>query len=207
MTAVQRKTEIRAYGLRLLLSAHPEVRRLKRKYTPSVHGNKTWSTSWLLIDHLRRTGLKSGAKVLEIGCGWGLTGIYCAKKFDAAVTAVDIDAETYPYLDLHARVNRVQVEFINTRFEKVGHSLLHDVDLMVGSDICFWDELVDPLRRLVQRARRCGVRQILIADPGRPTFDRLVKTLKPKKAVQLLEREIRKPRPIAGQILKIGGGP
>ena len=197
--------EIRAYGLRLLLSRHPEIARLKRKHTPSVHGNKSWNTSWLLIDHIRKTRLESGAKVLEIGCGWGTTGIFCAKKFAAAVTAVDIDPDIYPYLDLHARLNKVKVEFLNKGFDKISSRRLQEVDMIIGSDICFWEDLIDPLRRLIRRARRASVGRILIADPGRPTFDTLVGSLAPKRGVQVLDRETKKPRHISGKILQITG--
>ncbi|MDF1590814.1 MAG: class I SAM-dependent methyltransferase [Desulfobacterales bacterium] len=203
MTAVNNKTEIKAYGLRLLLSRHPEIAKLKRKHAPSVHGNKSWSTSWVLIDHIRKTRLIPGAKILEIGCGWGMTGIFCAKKFDAAVTAADIDPDIHPFLDLHARINKVKVAFLNKGFDQISSSRLRDVDLIIGSDICFWDDLIDPLRRLIQRARRASVGRILIADPGRPTFDSLVASLSPKKGVEVLDHEIKKPRRMSGKILHI----
>ncbi|MEW6671361.1 MAG: methyltransferase domain-containing protein [Thermodesulfobacteriota bacterium] len=203
MTAGNNLTEIKAYGIRLLLSRHPEVRKLKRQHTPSVHGNKFWSTSWLLIDHIRKTRIKSACNILEIGCGWGLTGIYCAKKYGAEVTAVDIDPDIFPYLNLHARVNKVDVRFLNKGFDEIKTSLLQDVDMIIGSDICFWENLIDPLRRLIQRARRASVGRMLIADPGRPTFDSLVESLAPKRGVEVIDREIRRPRCISGKILQI----
>jgi predicted nicotinamide N-methyase len=203
LTANNQRTEIRAYGLRLLLSRHPEVRRLKRKHSPSVHGNKLWSTSWLLIDYIKKKRLKPRSKILEIGCGWGLTGIFCAKSFSAAVTAVDIDPDIYPYLDLHTRINKVKVDFLNKAFDELSCRRLRDIDMIIGSDICFWDNLIDPLRRLIQRARRASVGRILIADPGRPTFDNLVESLRPKKGVEVFDRQIKKPRPISGKILQI----
>lgn len=203
MTDSSPKTEMKAYGLRLLLSRHPEIRSLKRKHAPSVHGNKFWSTSWLLIDHIKKNRLKPGSKILEIGCGWGLTGIFCAKKFSAAVTAMDIDPDIYPYLELHARINNVKVAFLNKGFNKIGRRRLREIDMIIGSDICFWDNLIDPLRRLIQRARQASVGRILIADPGRPTFDRLVESLRPKKGVEVFDREIKRPRPMSGKILQI----
>lgn len=157
----------------------------------------------MLIDHIRKTRLESGSKILEIGCGWGLTGIFCAKKFDAAVTSVDIDPDIYPYLDLHARINKVKVEFLNKGFDKISSSSLQDVDMIIASDICFWDNLIDPLRRFIQRARRASVGRILIADPGRPTFDSLVESLAPKRGVEVLDHEIKKPRRMSGKILQI----
>jgi len=203
LTGSNIKSEIKAKGLRVLLSRHPEIRKLKRKHTPSVHGNKLWGTSWLLIDHIRKTRLKPGSRIMEIGCGWGLTGIYCAKKFAATVTAVDIDPDIYPYLELHTRINNVNLEFLNKGFDKINSHRLRRVDMIIGSDICFWDNLIDPLRRLIQRARRASVGRILIADPGRPTFDSLVESLRPKKGVEVFDCEINRPRRISGRILDV----
>lgn len=203
MSVAKPKTQIRAHGLRLLLSRHPEIRKLKRKYSPSVHGNKLWSTSWLLIDHLKKNPLQPGSRVLELGCGWGMTGIFCAKNFNATVTAVDIDPDIYPYLQLHSRINNVQVEFLNKGFDQLDRRRLEGVDMIIGSDICFWDNLIAPLRKLIQRARRASVGRILIADPGRPTFDTLAESLRPKRGVEVLEHQVKRPRPLSGRILQI----
>jgi cyclopropane fatty-acyl-phospholipid synthase-like methyltransferase len=47
--------------------------------------------------------------VLELGCGWGLVGIACAKTFQAQVTGLDADAAVFPYLQLHAARNGVRL--------------------------------------------------------------------------------------------------
>ena len=87
-----RTTERHAYGLTILKAAHPQVRQLKKRHEPSIHGNKFWNASFLLMDYLGCQGLPEGVKVLEVGCGWGLAGIFCAKHFRAIVTGVDADA-------------------------------------------------------------------------------------------------------------------
>ena len=43
-----------------------------------------------------------------------------------------------------------------------------ELHTLMGTDICFWDEMTTPLFELIQRARAAGVEQVLIADPGRP---------------------------------------
>jgi predicted nicotinamide N-methyase len=199
----RKKTNIKAFGIQLLLSSHPEIRKLKKIYKPSVHGHKSWNASWLLIDFIKRNHLNSKSKVLEIGCGWGLSGIYCAKKYDVIVTATDIDPDIYPYLNLHARINRVDIEYQNIGFDEIRSNLLRNVNLLIGSDICFWENLIDPLRRLIQRAKRASVDRILIADPGRPTFNDLSELYMSKRGVELLEREIMNPYLVSGKILKI----
>jgi predicted nicotinamide N-methyase len=158
-------------GVRALRSAHPEVRRLKRAAAdPSLHGNKVWHSSFALIDYLHRNPLPRGARVIDVGCGWGLTGVWLAKTQGARVLSIDADAAVEPYLQLQARINGVAVEFRERRFEQLDRRLLAGADLLIGSDICFWDEMVEPLYRLLRRAGQAGVGKAIIGDPGRPPF-------------------------------------
>jgi predicted nicotinamide N-methyase len=197
------QTEIRAYGIRVLKSRHPEIRKLKRLHTPSAHGNKHWVSSWLLMDYLRRHPLSTGARVMEIGCGWGLAGIYCAKKFNAIVTGVDIDPEVFPYLRLHADINKVNVATLQKKFNKLREEDLQNIDVIIGADICFWDKMVYPLKRLIRRALNAGVQLVIIADPGRSPFEKTSKYFVKKRKGETLDWRIQRPRNIQGQLLKI----
>ena len=197
------QTEIRAYGIRVLQSRHPEIRRLKRLHTPSVHGNKHWASSWLLMDYLKRHPLPEGTRIMEIGCGWGLAGIYCAKKFNAVVTGVDIDAEVFPYLRLHADINNVHVATLHQKFNKLKETDLQNIDVVIGADICFWDTMVYPLKRFIRRALNADVRLIIIADPARSPFEKLSKYFVKQVKAETLDWRVQRPRNIRGQLLKI----
>ncbi len=197
------KKETRAYGLRILLSSHPAIRRLKRNNIPTSHGNRFWTSSWLLMDYFRREGLREGSRVMEIGCGWGLLGIYCAKRHGALVTGVDIDPDVFPFLRLHADINRVKISFIKKSFEGLRLKNLINTDILMGADICFWDDMVTPLRRLIRRALDAGVGLVLIADPIRSPFEELCKYFVGKRGGELLDWNVSRPRRIRGQILRI----
>ena len=198
-----RKNDIRAQGVRVLLSRHPGVRRLKEFNIPSNHGNKLWTASWLLMDYFKRRGLPKGTRVMEVGCGWGLSGIYCAKKHDAVVTGVDIDPDVFPFLHLHAEINRVKVATMRKGFNGLRIRHLKDFDVMIGADICFWDKMMDPLKRLIGRALRAGVELVLIADPGRAPFLELGEYFTEKGTGEMLDWTVHRPRRIQGQILRI----
>ena len=201
--AAIRKKEIRAYGIRVLLSQHPEIRRLKRQNTPTNHGNKFWTSSWLLIDYFKRRGLSEGSRVMEVGCGWGLAGIYCAKRYGAVVTGVDIDQDVFPFSRLHAKINKVDISFLKKGFDGLRGRHLKDIDVLIGSDICFWDNMTDSLKRLIMRAQRAGVKLVLISDPVRSPFEELCKYFVDKKEGELLDWSVKRPREIRGQILEI----
>src|SRR5205823_11482201 len=44
-----------------------------------------------LIEHLAElANIRAGSSILDIGCGFGASSLYLAKKFDAAVTGITI---------------------------------------------------------------------------------------------------------------------
>jgi len=165
-----KSTERQAYGLTVLKASNRKIRQLKRKHEPEIHGNKLWTSSWLIMDFLEQQGLPKKPRVMEVGCGWGLAGIYCAKRHRASVLGIDADENVFPYLDLHAEVNGVKLKRRRGRFEGIRKKDLAGTDLLLGSDICFWDDMVDPVYKLIRRAVRAGVQQVIVADPGRPPF-------------------------------------
>ncbi|MDZ7684915.1 MAG: class I SAM-dependent methyltransferase [Gammaproteobacteria bacterium] len=129
----------RAYGVKILNSNHKDVRRLKREgYVAEIHGNKFWNTTYIAMSYLKKHPLEPGSRVLDLGCGWGLLGIYCADNFDAEVTGIDADANVLPYLDLHAELNGVEMEGKKMSFEQLTVKELKKYDVLVGVEICFW---------------------------------------------------------------------
>ena len=140
---------------------------------------------------------------MEIGCGWGLAGIYCAKKYNASVTGVDIDPEVFPFLNLHADINKVKIKTLRRSYSGLTAEHLNGTDVLIGADICFWDKQVEQLKRLIVRALRQGVGLVLIADPGRPTFDKLGEYFQKKYDGKILDWTSRRPRTITGYLLKI----
>jgi len=116
------------FGVKILSNSHPEIKKLRKETGyPSIHGNKFWKSTYLLMDYLRefppvRLKAKRGKrhlKVLEVGCGWGLGGIFCAKEFSADLTALDADPVVFPYLEHHAILNEVDVTTWCCRYEQV----------------------------------------------------------------------------------------
>jgi len=158
-------------GLKVLRSTHPAVRKIKRlQQGHTAHGNKVWRSSFALIDYLETNPIEPNSKVLEIGCGWGLSGLYAAKKQNADVTGIDIDSSVQAYFELQNSLNDCVLKFEQRSFESFSHKELETFQYIIGSDICFWDEMTDSLMELLQRAKKSGVKKILIADPGRPPF-------------------------------------
>jgi len=198
------KTDIFYHGVRAFRSRHPQIRRLKGNHSPSFQGFRVWASSWLLMDFLKGQGMRRGIRIMEVGSGWGLAGIYCAKTYEASVTCVDIDSEVFPYLQFHARMNSVKVTTMTKGFDDVTDRELQDFDVLIGSDICFWNTMVHSLKGLILRALRADVRLVLIADPGRIPFEQLGEHVVKNLNGKIIRWAVRQPYPIEGEILKVG---
>jgi len=197
------QTIIKELGVSRMTSKHPTIRKLKKQYPTSIHGNKFWSSSYLLMDYLNDNPPKKRTRILEIGCGWGLTAIYCSKKFGCKVTGVDADPDVFPYLEAHAELNKVHIDTLVRKFEKLDVKTLANYDMIIGGDICFWDELNDTLFKLFKRAKKAGVKTAVIADPQRQPFVDLCARLDDHFTHEVWDWELPEPTPANGDILVV----
>lgn len=191
------------FGVTVLTSRHPDVRRLKRQHPTALHGNKSWSANYLLMDYLQDNPLESGQRLLDAGCGWGLVGIQCARYYQSQVLAVDADADVFPYLELHAEHNQVPIDTRQATFDQLDSELLADIDTLIAADVCFWDELADSVYGLIARACEAGVSKIILADPGRPPFWQVAELCAEHYYAEVEQRQIQTPRRCSGVIMVI----
>lgn len=189
--------------MKLLKAGHKDVRRLKRKHQPSIHGTKNWNTSLLIMSLLEENRLKKKTRVLDVGCGWGPVGIYCAKVQKVKVVCMDADDEVFPFLELHAEINDTELKYFQSRYEKLTFTELSDYDLITGADICFWDELIKPLWKMIQKAMDAGVKEIMISDPGRSPFEEVAKKAMKKYNAEKIHIALEEPASVNGYVLRI----
>ena len=192
------------HGVLILKNRHRLIRDLqKNQPLPTLHGHQIWQSSFMIMEYLLQHPLANNQQVLDLGCGWGLLSIFCAKQFQADVTSVDADEWVFPYLDTHAAVNKVQLRTLHRRFAEISEDQLLTTDILLGGDICFWDGMVNELQILVARALEAGVKKIIIADPGRETFYRLANYCKTNFCAQLLPWKLAGRRRYQGFLLVI----
>ena len=207
MPALERMPEdhvYQAYGIYLLTSQHRLIRRLKRAYEPSLYGNKAWKASFLLMDYLLHHPPRQKAKAMELGCGWGPGAVFCARRFKARMTGLDMDRNVFPYLEVLAALNDVEVTAEEGNFNNLSPERLGREALLIGSDICFWDSMVKPLFKVVERAMAGGVKRIVLADPGRPTFYELADLCAKREwRTELTEWYATEPSRTTGEVLDV----
>lgn len=117
----------------------------------------------------------SGKRILEVGCGLGLSSILLNKK-GHDITATDHHPAANDFLNRNTRLNNDP----SIPFERVGWTDLEDqlglFDVIIGSDLLYEDEHIAQLSNfLISHSREhC---EIIIVDPGRGRKNKLVKRM------------------------------
>ena len=191
-------------GLVVLNKKHRMIQHIEELLpVPEIHGTQVWGSSFIIMDYLSSFPPTDGAQLTEIGCGWGLLSIYCARHFEAQMTALDADERVFPFLQTHAILNDVQITTRKRRYEELRIKDLRGQEMLLGGDICFWDKLIDPLYTVIEKAVRAKVERIVIADPGRKPFLKLAKRCKKDFGAVLYDWDIKRPRKVDGYLLEI----
>ena len=119
------------------------------------------------------------------------------------MTGIDADENVLPYMELHAQMNDVKIIGKKMSFGQLTVEKLKAFDIILGADICFWDEMSPLLFNLIKRALKAGVSTIMISDPCRPPFADLVARCQDKydNKVELEEKWLSRPVHASGEIL------
>lgn len=175
-----------SYGIWLYRENSSAIKTLKKKLSPSVHGDRQWDSSHLLMDYVASHRFKHKARVLDVGCGWGPASIFLASE-SYKVTGLDVDADVFAFLELQADLNQVKVKTRQGDMKSLSAEELAQFDIITGADICFWDELTEEWFALLKRAAKAGVKQLVLADPGREPFFQLMKKCEKRWPSEMLE--------------------
>ena len=200
LTLAPAKNCFQAYGIWLYREKSKAIKSLKQKVAPSVHGDRQWDSSHLLMDYFSSSPLKKKSRILDVGCGWGPASIYLASKGNV-VTGLDVDEDVFAFLEVQAGLNDVKVRTRKGDMKSMKKSDLSEFDVIVGGDICFWDELTDEWFEMLKRAAKAGVKKLVLADPGREPFLKLVEKCEKRWETELLEWYALEPKKFSGFLL------
>lgn len=180
-----RELMLRSYrGTQVYMASHPTVRRnFRGRERPTEFGDKVWDMTLRMMTFLEDVAVES---VLEIGCGWGLLGIHLARTSGAKVVCSDADPKLAPIVKKHAALNSVEVSFCLKGLATLPEEAL-GAELIVGSEICYGEELRIELCALVDRAAKAGAKRFMIADPGRPDFEDLCRFCREKYPTEVMD--------------------
>ncbi len=170
-------------GINIVKPNHPSVHALQEKgFRPKNFGCRVWPGSYLMMHYLRLNPLPTGARVLELGAGWGVLTTYVSRHFQACATALDIDTQVLPYQKLIADRNNINITSIASGLEEISPTDINQFDYILGADICYNATMKSHIKRLIRFG--CGTyndnqhpphkeKRFLISDTGRKPFTEL----------------------------------
>ena len=131
---------------------------------------------------LRQAGVRSGSRVLEIGCGWGALAELAAREFDARITGVTLSAEQLAYgqarLQAAGLGQRATLRFQDYR-ELAGGPPQERYDAIVSIEMfeavghAYWGEYFAAVKRNLGADGRACIQTITIRDD---LFDRYLRS-------------------------------
>jgi predicted nicotinamide N-methyase len=107
---------------------------------------KIWEASIVLTDHLAGMGLNTEKKVLEVGAGMGITGLFLG-AMGHPVTTTDYEESALTLLQMNAEHN----DLTNVRVEKLDWNkpdLVGKYDIICGSELVYARRFIKPIIEL-----------------------------------------------------------
>jgi ETFB lysine methyltransferase len=133
-----------------------------------------WPSSEVLA-HLMSDFVIKDKRILEIGCGIGLTSLMLNQR-NADITATDYHPEVESFLEQNVALNKgATIPFVRTGWAD-DLSELGEFDLILGSDLLYEDEHADLLSRFIDQHAKPDC-EVIIVDPGRGRHARFSKMM------------------------------
>ncbi len=133
-----------------------------------------WDSSKVLAHLMSDFDIK-GKRILEVGCGIGLTSLLLNHR-DADITATDYHPEAGNFLAANVSLNEGDaIPFVRTGWED-DEPLLGNFDLIIGSDLLYQPDHAELLSSFIDQHanKHC---EVIIVDPGRGNHARFSKKM------------------------------
>ena len=126
--------------------------------------------------------MSRGARVLEIGCGWGGLAEVAAREFGAQVTGVTLSSEQLAWgqqrlqargLAEHAELRLQDYRDLAARHEAEPFDAIVSIEMFEAVGREYWDSYFDTLRRCLKPGGRACIQSITIRDD---LFERYVRS-------------------------------
>jgi len=126
----------------------------------------TWPAALALAEWVTVSGEPAGKRVLELGCGTAAPGIAAARAGGTRVLCTDYDPLALRMAAHNARMNGCAT-LETGRLDWYRPALQERFDLLLGSEIVYFEKSFPPLLSVLLRAAAPGAR-ILLSDQERP---------------------------------------
>ena len=117
---------------------------------------------------LDRLDLRSGSRLLEIGCGWGALAERAVERHDVLYVGITLSSAQAEIADqrLHAvdLSGRSRVEICDYRDAEGPYDAIASVEMVEAVGQAYWPAYMDVIARLLRPGGRAAIQYILISD-------------------------------------------
>ena len=110
---------------------------------------KIWEASIVLADHLIQIGIQKDQKILEVGAGMGIAGLFLS-AFGYDVTITDYDEDTLELLRINAKQNGLSNLSV-MKLDWNNPDIKGKYDIVCGSELVYKEVDIAPVISLIQR--------------------------------------------------------
>lgn len=117
---------------------------------------------------LDRLDLRSGSRLLEIGCGWGALGERAVERHDVLYTGITLSPSQAEIADARLRAidlsKRSRIEICDYRDAKGPYDAIASVEMVEAVGEAYWPAYLDAIARLLRPGGMAAIQYILIND-------------------------------------------
>lgn len=110
---------------------------------------KIWEASIVLADHLIQIGIQKDQKILEVGAGMGIAGLFLS-AFGYDVTITDYDEDALELLRINAKQNNLNNVSV-VKLDWNDPDIKGKYDIICGSELVYKEVDIAPVINLIQR--------------------------------------------------------
>jgi len=117
---------------------------------------------------LDRLDLRSGSRLLEIGCGWGALAERAVERHDVLYTGITLSPAQAEIADARLAAidlsGRSTIELCDYRDAKGPYDAIASVEMVEAVGQAYWPAYLDAISRLLRPGGRAAIQYILISD-------------------------------------------
>jgi len=153
---------------------------------------KFWEASFVLAEYLLSLRLDTASKILEIGAGMGVVGLFLG-AFGYPVTITDYDEDVLDLL--RANVSRNRIDTVSVRkLDWLKPDLDTSYDVICGSEVIYKEVFFDPLLDMFQSCLWPTGRIVLAHNIQHRCIIRYIDTLPSRYDIHTQTKTLRNPQ-------------
>ncbi len=162
---------------------------------------KVWEASLMLSSHLLKMDLDKKIKILEIGAGMGITGLFLG-ALGYEVTITDYDEDALELIKMNVKRNGLSNVSVR-RLDWDNPDLKESFNIICGSELIYNEASIHPIIRLFKTYLRSEGTIFMAHDIKRKYFMQLIGMVQDKFEIETIQKRLRSKDETHGIVIHI----